>query len=423
MRDEHAGRCKGEHRGAWHEGTPMSTPHPPGETERDPWLAEALRHAPDADAAPPAVLSDAILREARAAAGASGVDDEARSTHHARGRSTSPTPASMWASAWAWLLRPPVASGFATALVAVLVGVMWQGRTPEETQSRAPAADASPSAAAPVASTSIASVPVPGPTPRPGPAPAPAPGSVPVPVPEVLPRKEAAIPRDAPTAPSAAPPAHAEAGRMPSPGRQPAAQAKGEAPRPSRAAVPPDGPVRDKASTDLASEQSAPSSPAFAFAPAPASPVAPRQRESVPAAAAAAADSAADRRAASAEAALQGLAKATPTRSNDLEALRAAIDADPTRWRWQRGETSQPMTPALRSWLAQLAAATASRWRLVPATAAFDEATVLKLYRDDTLTATLHLGDTGVRLDGGWQATLTADSLAALRQALEAASR
>ena len=81
------------------------------------------------------------------------------------------------------------------------------------------------------------------------------------------------------------------------------------------------------------------------------------------------------------------------------------------------------MTPALRSWLAQLAAATASRWRLVPATAAFYEATVLKLYRDDTLTATLHLGDTGVRLDGGWQATLTADSLAALRQALEAASR
>ncbi len=145
-----------------------------------------------------------------------------------------------------------------------------------------------------------------------------------------------------------------------------------------------------------------------------------RLREPLPAAAA---DSAADRRSASAGAAPQGLAKATPTRSNDLEALRAAIDADPTRWLWQRGDTLQPMTPALRSWLAQLAAATALRWRHEPAPAAFDEATVLRLYRDGTLTATLHLGDTGVRLDGGWQATLTADSLAALRQALEAASR
>ena len=34
--------------------------------ERDAWLREALRHAPDADLAPPALLSLAILREAHA---------------------------------------------------------------------------------------------------------------------------------------------------------------------------------------------------------------------------------------------------------------------------------------------------------------------------------------------------------------------
>ena len=38
------------------------------DAERDAWLREALRHAPDAGAAPPPLLSDAILAKARAAA-------------------------------------------------------------------------------------------------------------------------------------------------------------------------------------------------------------------------------------------------------------------------------------------------------------------------------------------------------------------
>jgi hypothetical protein len=383
----------------------VTTPPKPGETERDPWLTEALRHAPDADAAPPAALSDAILREARAAAGAASISgDEARSTRQARAHSTRRSPASMWASAWAWLLRPPVASSFATVLVAVLVGVMWLGRSPEETLGRTPAADASPPAAATVASTPapIASVPQPAP------------------------RNDAAPTGDSPTArrserARAAAPTPAPA-RGPSPARESADPAKRDAPKPPHAEATPKASVRDAATSDLASAPSTPSSPAFAQAPAPEPPAALRLRESAPAAAANT-NAAADGRSASAGAAPRSTVKAAPTRSNDLETLRAAIEADPARWRWQRGEALQPITPALRGWLAQLAAATATRWRAEPEPVAFDEATVLKLYRDGTLGATLRLTDSGVRLDGGGQAALTADSIAALRQALDAATR
>ena len=39
--------------------------------EHDAWLREALRHAPDAAAGPPAAVSDAILRQARSEMAAS----------------------------------------------------------------------------------------------------------------------------------------------------------------------------------------------------------------------------------------------------------------------------------------------------------------------------------------------------------------
>jgi hypothetical protein len=414
MHDESGRPPKSEYRGASHDGGPVNTPHPPDETERDAWLTEALRHAPDAEAAPPAALSDVILREARAAAAATAIGgDAARSTLHARGRSTAPAPPSMWALAWAWLLRPPVASGFATALIAVLLGVMWQGRSPEETPGRAPAADASPPAPAPApapaaaaeASAPIASLPAPAPTPR----------------------TETSRRGEAPTGPRNERAADASAARMRSPDHRSAEQERSDAPQPSRAAAAPKASSRDEASPDLASAPSAPPPQALALAPAP--PAAAPPREAARAAAANTDTNAADSRFASASesagAAPRSLAKAAPPRSNDLEALRAAIEADPTRWRWQRGEALQPtpMTPALRGWLAQLAAATATRWRPEPEPVAFDEATVLKLYRDGTLSATLRLTDGGVRLDGGGWAALTADSLAALRQALDAATR
>ena len=46
----------------------MSTSKPPQTPEeRDAWLHQALRHAPDAGATPPTTLRDAILAEARSA--------------------------------------------------------------------------------------------------------------------------------------------------------------------------------------------------------------------------------------------------------------------------------------------------------------------------------------------------------------------
>ena len=36
------------------------------------------------------------------------------------------------AALWAWLLRPPVAAGFALVFVSTVVGVMWMGRPVEE---------------------------------------------------------------------------------------------------------------------------------------------------------------------------------------------------------------------------------------------------------------------------------------------------
>ena len=51
------------------------------DSERDAWLREALRHAPDADAAPPRDLSETILAQARAAARVGGAR-----THDSRRR-------------------------------------------------------------------------------------------------------------------------------------------------------------------------------------------------------------------------------------------------------------------------------------------------------------------------------------------------
>jgi len=108
------------------------TPSP--DNERDAWLREALRHAPDAQAGPPASLSELILREAQA---------------KARGRSPDakrpPAPSAGLGVLWAWLARPPVAAGFASVMVAVLAGLMWWNQPLEESVSR-------PMASAPAAS-------------------------------------------------------------------------------------------------------------------------------------------------------------------------------------------------------------------------------------------------------------------------------
>ncbi|HJW11623.1 MAG TPA: hypothetical protein VJ598_07545 [Albitalea sp.] len=110
--------------------------------EHDAWLREALRHAPDAQLGPPPSLSEAILREARA---------------KARPSARVSTPVA-W---WRWLARPPVAAGFASVMVAVLVGLMWREGPPEE------AAPMAPPPSAPVAAPPVPAAPVATPAPAP----------------------------------------------------------------------------------------------------------------------------------------------------------------------------------------------------------------------------------------------------------------
>ena len=110
-------------------GEPMSGP------EHDAWLREALRHAPDAGAAPPPTLRDAILAEARAAARTA-----------ASGRATPLLGRAL--EFWSWLARPQVAAGFASVMAATLVGMLWWDRPIDETMLPPPA---SPTVVAPPA--------------------------------------------------------------------------------------------------------------------------------------------------------------------------------------------------------------------------------------------------------------------------------
>ena len=116
---------------------------PPGNAaeERDAYLRSALRHAPDADVAPPAALSEAILREARGAA----AQAQPRRGTGAANRASPGRPGGWRAilDAWAWLARPRVAAGFASLMVATLAGVIWWGQPMERLLDR-PQPDSAP---------------------------------------------------------------------------------------------------------------------------------------------------------------------------------------------------------------------------------------------------------------------------------------
>ena len=103
--------------------------------ERDAYLSQALRHAPDAALAPPAALSDAILRQARSATAASIPADASKpaaaSVRPAR------APRRPIADFWLWLARPQVAGGFASVLAATLVGMLWWDRPMDDAMPRA----------------------------------------------------------------------------------------------------------------------------------------------------------------------------------------------------------------------------------------------------------------------------------------------
>jgi hypothetical protein len=137
-------------------------PNAEGE-EHDAWLRQALLHAPDAAAAPPDALREAILAEARSAA-------------RARSRTPSPAPRGRSlldaiADFWSWLARPPVAAGFASVMAATIVGLMWWDRPMDE--ALPPPASSSRVAAPALAPRATTATPAPAPMPVPKAAPAP----------------------------------------------------------------------------------------------------------------------------------------------------------------------------------------------------------------------------------------------------------
>ena len=347
----------------------MTVPH--DEPERDAWLSEALRHAPDANAVPPAELSEAILRQARNAVKVPQPAARAR-----------PHGLMQW---WSWLARPSVAAGFATVMVAVLVGVMWWDRPLDESlpPREAPAAVPAPAPAREEAK-SIA---------------------------QAAPENEATRPTEKParSAPTQAP-----------------TTAKRE-----RAAADPAPMVSAKKSNEQVSDAAAPA-PAPTSTPAPT----PFPESAAKSGGGAARDEAAEQRSERATGSLSSVAPAPVTAAPAPPpklALRqqSAVDAltplanPPERWTWQRGAGIQAMTPALQGWLAQLNRA--ARWRsadgAVPSPA---DGPVLQLRHDGTLHSTIQISDSAAWLtptDGPpVMAPLSPATTASLKAALLAAT-
>jgi hypothetical protein len=152
----------------------------PDGSEHDAWLREALRHAPDASAAPPVSLRDAILAEARAA------------TRSVAAPRAAPTPSLLdrLLEFWSWLARPQVAAGFASVMAATLVGMLWWDRPLDEAMVAAPS---SPPAAATMAEATK-QAPVVASAREPAPAAAAAPSPAPNEKATTLPAKSAPLP-------------------------------------------------------------------------------------------------------------------------------------------------------------------------------------------------------------------------------------
>jgi hypothetical protein len=382
--------------------------------DRDAWLAQALRHAPDANTDAPAALSDTILREARAAA----------RPPAARPR-PDPVGTQSWiAAAWDWLARPPVAAGFASLMVATLVGVMWWDKPLDESLPSAPERVAStpqaPAEAAPPAVVAAApAAPEERATPAEPAAPKPAPASR-----ESTAQGRLADKKDA---------------------------EKKEAETGVRASRPADEPTRQRGAADAAPAVAAAAPPPAPFPAAPRvlapqaattandtqAPLEERRALAAPAAKAAAESSgevAADKATPSRNdlRALQGsaspaLAKARTADAGEapLATLQAQIAQQPERWRWQRGPGApQPMNAAVQGWLAELDRQTAARWQTGADSTARAPAGSLRLFRDSALQATLGFTSSAVWIEtpGAALAPLPESVAESLRKALDEAT-
>jgi hypothetical protein len=433
----------------------MSTT-PEDDLERDAWLRAALRHAPDADASPPAALREAILREARAAAS---VAAPPRSAAAAPG----PSPIDAIAALWNWLARPAVAGGFASLMVATLVGMLWWGRPIDPGLDAPTTVTTAPPAAVPAPATAPLAVPAPPATtpatdkqaaaeaPRDataGTAPAVAAArATPAPPP-----RAPAITRVADAATNALPPTGNEvlAAAQPRPAAAKATQADAAATVDRRdQAREPESRERmaeapRPADVDGKRERIAAPAPAELAAATPSRPEPPALAKQPPSPARASAEAmlalqSARQSAARAPAAAGAAAPATtaaPASSEDgaaggdLAALLQDIRRRPERWTWQRdGAAARPADAALQAWLAQAEAATRGRWQ--PAAAPLPGAAdgrsprELRLHEGGRLAAVLRLGPGSLSID--WpgvgaptrEAIIDAASATTLRAALD----
>lgn len=364
---------------------------------RDPWLREALRHAPDADAAPPPRVDDHVLRMGRAAVAA-------RAPSAARPAPPAAGPIEWLGAAWDWLARPPVAAGFAGLMVATVVGVMWWDRPLEETL---------PPREAPVAAD----------TP-----PAPATNAA-APKAEAPPRA-AAMPEQARPAPAAAAPPTAAPARKAAPvtAAAPPAAPAAPPPPPAPAPAPPPTPA-----------PTAPPAPTPTPAPAPApatealgglSSKALQRGAAATGQAEAAADArlrdSAERREAAPAALAARAAPSTPIETPGLSNLRFEIRRQPQSWSWQRDDgESRPVDDAIEAWIAQADRTARPRWLAGPGSAEAPTAT-LRFVRGGVTRAVLRIGPAGLRLDRGGKAEfaeLPRAQAAALLAALDALGR
>ena len=411
--------------------SPRAPDDPHDEPARDAWLSEALRHAPDADAAPSVAVRETILRQARAATASA---TPARSRGSAWQR---------FNAAWSWLSGPRIAAGFASVMVATVVGLMWWDRPIDEALRRVepPAtvsAPAAPPAPAPTVPEPPATIAPPAPTPAPTPkSEAARDQAAAAPPRATAERKREARPsndtasdhandarREAPTA-LAAPRAADET------------RARADSARTEREAQELDA-ARERRSEAAQAKAAAPAAaPAPALEPAPAPAPAPALR-SAPAAAAGATQAPAAAAIAPAPAPPPAVAAAAaPARQARTATLRALIEAlgeESPRWRWQRdGAGERVWTPELQAWLQGLDRALAARrsnvgsagQALAPDQGSTQE---LRLLRDGSVQAVVRFEPDGrIRIEMAGEAPLTAQlpaaSTSALRRALDDATR
>ncbi|MFT3663697.1 hypothetical protein [Piscinibacter sp.] len=340
----------------------MNESHESSDLPRDAWLREALRHAPDAEAAPPPKLNETILRMGRAAV-APRIERAPAAVNSGTLREGGGAPGPL-AALWAWLARPPVAAGFAAVFLCTVAGVVWMGDSPDEND------------AAPREEVVAAAPPAPV-TPAPAtPAPATAPAETRAP--EAA-RRVAEKP--APAIVAAAPARKVEAQQPP-----PVVAAAPAPPAPATAAP---------AAAEMATRDSARA----------------ERREAAAAGMAAATAAAAPAPAAS--------AVETPSLSN----LRFEIRRKAEAWSWQRDDgESRAMDDAMQNWIAQADRASRPSWQHGAAAGA-TTSTTLRFTRDGVTRAVLRLGPNGMQLTRGGKTesvALSAGQMGALQSSLDA---